>query len=83
VFDKRVLRRMFGSKKSEVLGGWRKVYNEEHRNVYSLPSIIRMIKSKRMRLERHVAQMGEMRNAYRILVVKPDGKGPLGRPGRR
>jgi hypothetical protein len=63
-------------------GSWRKLHNEELHNLYSSPSIIRMIKSRRMRLEGHVPRMGE-RNAYRILVGKPEGKIPLGRPRRR
>jgi hypothetical protein len=63
--------------------GWRKLHNEELHNLYSSPSIIRIIKSRRMRLAGHVARMGETRNAYRILVGKPEGKRPLGRPRRR
>jgi hypothetical protein len=63
VFGNRVLRRIFGLKGDEVIGGWRKMYNEELHNLYSLPSIIRMIKSRRMRLAGHVARMGEKRNA--------------------
>jgi hypothetical protein len=68
---------------SEVTGGWRKLHNEELHNLYSFPSIIRMIKSRRMRWAGHVARMGEKRNAYRILVGTPEGKRPLGRPRRR
>jgi hypothetical protein len=60
-----------------VTGGWRKLHNEELQNLYSSPSIIRMIKSRRMRLAGHVARMGERRNAYRILVGKAEGKSPL------
>jgi hypothetical protein len=60
-----------------------KLHNEELRNLYSSPSIIRMIKSRRMRRAGHVARMGEKRNAYRLLVGKPKGKRPLGRPRRR
>jgi hypothetical protein len=75
----RVLRRIFGPK----TGGWRKLHNEELHKLYSSPSIIRIIKSRRMRWVGHVARMGEKRNAYRILVVKPEGKVPLGRPRRR
>jgi hypothetical protein len=71
---------MFGPKRDEVIGGWRKLHNEELRYLYSSPCIIRMIKSRRMRWTRHVARMGEKRNAYRILVGKPEGKRP---PGRR
>jgi hypothetical protein len=63
-----------------VIGGWRKLHNEELHNLYSSPSIIRMIKSRRMRWAGHVERMREKRNAYRILVVKPEEKRPLGRP---
>jgi hypothetical protein len=65
-----------------VTGDWRKLHNEELHNLYSSPSIIRMIKSRRMRWSGHVARMGETRNAYRILVGNPEGKRPLGRPRR-
>jgi hypothetical protein len=78
VFENRVLR-IFGPKRDEVIGGWRKLHNEELHNLYSSPSIIRIIKSRRMRWAGHVARMGEKRNAYRILVGKPEGKIPLGR----
>jgi hypothetical protein len=83
VFENRVLRRIFGLKRHEVTGDWRKLHNEELHNLYSSPNIIRMIKSRRMRWERHITQMGETRNAYRILVGKPEGKTPLGRSRRR
>jgi hypothetical protein len=63
-----VLRRIFGTKRDEVTGDWRKLHNEELHNLYSSPNIIRMIKSRRMRWAWHVAQMGETRNPYRILV---------------
>jgi hypothetical protein len=79
VFENRVLRRIFGPKRDEVTGDWRKLHNEELRNLYSSPNIIRIIKSRRMRWAGHVARMGEKRNAYRILVGKPGGKRPLGR----
>jgi hypothetical protein len=79
VFENKVLRRIFGLKKDEVTGGWRKLHNEELCDVYSSPSIIRMIKSKRMRWAGHVARMEEKRNAYRLLVGKPQGKRPLER----
>jgi hypothetical protein len=82
VFENRVLRRIFGPKRDEETGGWRKVYNEELHNLFSSPSIIRTIKSRRMRWAGHVARM-EKRNAYRILVGEPEGKRPLGRPRRR
>jgi hypothetical protein len=78
-----VLRRIFGLKRDEVTGEWRKLHNEEPRDLYSSPSIIRIIKSRRMRWAGHVARMGEKRNAYRLLVGKPEGKRPLGRPRRR
>jgi hypothetical protein len=78
-----VLRRIFGPKKGEVTGGWRKLHNEELHNLYSSPSIIRMIKSRRMRWAEHVARIWEMRNAYRILVGNLEGKIPLGRPRHR
>jgi hypothetical protein len=66
-----------------VTGEWRKLHNEELHDLYSSPSIIRIIKSRRMRWAGHVVRMGEKRNAYRLLVGKPDGKRPLGRPRRR
>jgi hypothetical protein len=65
------------------MGGWRKLHNEELHNLYSSPSIIRIIKSRRMRWMGHVARMGEKRNVYRLLVGKSEGKRPLGRPRRR
>jgi hypothetical protein len=70
-FDSMMLRRIFGLKREEVMGEWRKLHNKELRDLYSLPSIIRIIKSKRMRWAGHVARMGENRNAYRLLVGKP------------
>jgi hypothetical protein len=79
----RVLRRIFGPKRDEVTGGQRKLHNEELQNLYSSPSIIRMIKSRRMTWIKHVARMGEKRNAYRILVGKPEGNAPLGSRRRR
>jgi hypothetical protein len=79
VFENRVLRRILGPKRDEVTGKWRKLHNEELRDLYSSPRIIRIIKSRRMRWAGHVARMGEKRNAYRLLVGKPDGKRPLGR----
>jgi hypothetical protein len=82
VFETKVLRKIFGPKRDEVSGEWRKLYNEEFRDLYSSPSIIRIIKSIRMRWAGHVARMGEKRNAYRLLVGKPKGKRPLARPRR-
>jgi hypothetical protein len=83
VFENRVLRRIFGPKRDEITGEWRKLHNEELHDLYSSPSIIRIIKSGRMRWVEHVARMGEKRNAYRVLVGKPEGKRSLGRPRRR
>jgi hypothetical protein len=83
VFENKVLRRIFGPKRDEVTGGWRKMRNEELRDLYSSPSIIRIIKSRKMRLAGHVARMGEKKNVYRLLVGKTEGKRPLGRPRRR
>jgi hypothetical protein len=83
VYENRVLRRIFGPKRDGVTGGWRKLYNQELHYLYSSPSIIRIIKSRRMRWAGHVARMGEKRNVYRLLVGKPEGKRPLRRPRRR
>jgi hypothetical protein len=80
VFDIRVLRRIFGSKRDEVTGEWRKLHNEELRDLHSSPSIFRIMKLRMMKWERHVARMGEKRNTYRLLVGKSEGKRPLGRP---
>jgi hypothetical protein len=80
VFENRVLRRIFGLKRDEVMGDWRKLHNKELHDLYSSPSIIRVIKSRKMRWAEHVAQMGEKRNAYRLLVGKPEGKRPLRKP---
>jgi hypothetical protein len=80
VSENRVLRRIFGPKGNEVTEGWRKLHNEELHNLYSSPSIIRMIKTRRMKWAGHVARIGAKRNAYGILVGKPEGKRPLGRP---
>jgi hypothetical protein len=82
VFENKVLTRIFGPKRIEVIGGWRKLHNQELRDLYSSPSIIRIIKSRRMRWAGHVARMGEKSNVYRLLVGKPEGKRPLGRPRR-
>jgi hypothetical protein len=78
-----VLKRIFGPKRDEVTGDWRKLYNEELHNLYFSSNIIRMIKSRRMRWAGHVVGMGEKRNVCRILVGKPEGKRQLGRPRRR
>jgi hypothetical protein len=83
VFENKVLRRIFGPKRDEATGGWRKLQNEELRDLYSSPSITRIIKSRRMRWVGHIARMGKKRNAYRLLVGKPEGERPRGRPRRR
>jgi hypothetical protein len=83
VFQNRVLRRIFGPKRDEVTGGWRKLHNEELHGFYSSPGIVRVIKATRMGWAGHVARMGEMRSAYNILVGRPEGRRPLGRPRRR
>jgi hypothetical protein len=83
VFENRVLRRIFGLKRDEVTGEWRKLHNEELRDLYSSSSIIRIIKSRRIRWAGHVARMGEKKHSYRLLVGKPEGQSPLGRPRGR
>jgi hypothetical protein len=77
VFEKGVLRRIFGPKREEVAGGWRRLQNEELRNLKPSSNIIRMIKSRWMRSPGHVARMGKMRNSYKILVRKSEGKKQL------
>jgi len=83
VFENRVLRRVFGPKRDEVTGEWRKLHNDELRDLYSLPNIVRVIKTRRMRCAGHVARMGEGRGVHIVLVGKPEGKRPLGRPRYR
>jgi hypothetical protein len=83
VFENRVLRRIFGPKNDEVTWEWRKLHNEELNDLYSLPNIVRVVTSRRMRWAGHVARMGEDRGVHRVLVRKPEGKRPLGRPRRR
>jgi hypothetical protein len=83
VFENMVLRRIFGPKRDEVKGGWRKLHNEELHGLYSSPSISRVIKVRRMRWVGHVVRMGEVRGAYNILVGRPEGRRPLGRPRHR
>ena len=82
VFENRVLSRIFGPKRDKVKGEWKKLHNEELNDLYSLPNIVRVIKL-RMRWAGHVARIGERRGVYRVLVGKPEGKRPLGRPRRR
>jgi hypothetical protein len=89
VFESRVLRRIFGPRRiygprrDEVAGEWRKLHNEDLCDWCPTPSIIRMIKSKRMRWAGHVGRTGEKRNSYRLFVGNPEGKKPLGRARRR
>jgi hypothetical protein len=80
VLGNRVLRRILGPKREEVTGEWKKLHNEELHNLYSSLNIIRQIKSRRMRWAGHVERMGEERNVYRVLMGKPEGKRPFGRP---
>jgi hypothetical protein len=82
VFENRVLRRIFGPKREEN-GSWRKLHNYELHSPYSSLNTVRVIKSRRMRWAGHVARMEEGRGVYRVLVGKPEGKRPLGRPRRR
>ena len=82
VFENRVLRRMFEPKRDEITREWGKLHNEMFRDLYSSPNIVRVIKS-RMRWAKLVARLGESRGAYRVLVGKPEGKEPFGRPKNR
>jgi hypothetical protein len=83
VFGNRVLRRVFGPKRDEVTGEWRKLHNEELSGLSSLPNNVRLVTSRRMRWAGHVARMGEGRDVHSVLVGKPEGKRPLGRPRLR
>jgi hypothetical protein len=83
VFENRVLRRVFGPKRDEVTGEWRKLHNEELNDLYALPNIVLLVTSRRMRWAGHTAGMGEGRDVHRVLVGKPEGRRPLGRPRRR
>jgi hypothetical protein len=83
VFENRVLSKVFGPKRYEVTEEWRKLHNEELNDLYSLPNIVRVVKSRRMRWAGHVAHMGEGRGVHRVLVGKPEGKRPLRRPRPR
>ena len=77
------LRRIFGPRKDEVTGEWRRLHNEELNDLYSSPNNVWVIKSRRLRWAGHVARMGEEKGMYRVLVWKPEGRRPLGRPRRR
>ena len=83
VFENRVLRKIFGPRKDEVTGEWRRLHNEELNDLYSSPNIVRVIKSRRMRWAGHVVCIGEKKGVYRVSVGKPEGRRPLGRPRRR
>ena len=83
VFENRVLRTIFGPKRDGVTGEWRKLHSEELNDLYSSPNIVRVIKSRRMRWAGHVARMEEGRDVHKVLMGKPEGKKPLGRPRRR
>ena len=83
VFENMVLRRIFGPRRDDVTGEWRRLYNEDLNDLYSSPNNVRVIKSRRMRWAWHVARMGEERGVYRVLLGKPEGRRPLGRPRRR
>jgi hypothetical protein len=83
VFENRVLRRVIGPKRDEVTGEWRKLHNEELNDLYSLPNIVREVKSRQMRWTGHVARMGEDRGVHRVFVEKHEGKRPMERPRRR
>ena len=82
LFENRVLRKVFGPKRDEVIEEWRKLHNEKLSNLYSLPNILRVVKSRRMTWVRHVSRMGQGRGVHRVLVGKPEGTRPLGRPRR-
>jgi len=82
VYENR-LRRISGPERDEVTGEWRKLHNEELNDLYCSPNIVRVSKSRRMRWAGHVARMGERKGVYRVVMGKPEGKRPLGRPRRR
>jgi len=83
VFENMMLRRIFGHRRDEVKGDWRRLHNEELNDLYSSSNIVRVIKSRRMRWAGHVARMGEVRGVYRVLLGKSEGRRPLGKPRRR
>jgi hypothetical protein len=83
VFENKALRKIFGPRRDEVTGDWRRLHKEELNDLYSSPNIVRVIKSRRMRWAGHVARMGEERGVYRVLVGKPEGRRPVGRTRRR
>ena len=79
MFENKVLRKIFGAKRYEITGQWRKLRNAELHSLYSSPNIIRSLKSRRLRWAGHVARMEHSRNGYRVLAGRSDGKSPLGR----
>ena len=83
VFENMVLRGIFGPRRDDVTGEWRRLHNEELNDLYCSPKIVQVIKSRRMRWAGHVARMGEEMGVYRFLMGKPEGRRPLGRPRRR
>jgi hypothetical protein len=83
VFENSVLKRVFGPKRDGVTGEWRRLHKEELNDLYSSPNIIRVIKSRKMRRAGHVVRMCAGRGAYRVLLGRPEGRRPLGRPRRR
>jgi hypothetical protein len=83
LFENNVLKRIFGPRRDEVTGDWRRLHNEELNDLYSSPNVVRVIKSRRMRWAGHVARMAEERGVYRVLMGKPEGRRPVGRPRRR
>jgi len=83
VFENRVLRRIFGPKRDMVTREWRKQHNEERNDLHPSPNIVRVIKSRRMRWDGHVARVGQRRGIHSILVGKSEGRRPFGRPRRR
>ena len=83
MFENMVLRRIFGPRRDEVTGEWKRLHNEELNDLYSSPNIVWVVKSRRMKWAGHVTRMGEERGVYGVLVGKPEGKRLLGRPRRR
>ena len=83
MFENKILRKIFGAKRDEITGEWKKLHNAELHELYSLSNIIRNLKTSLLRWKGHVARMEKSRNAYRVLVGKPEGKRALGRPRRR
>ena len=83
MFENMVLRRIFGPRRDEVKGEWSRLHNEELNDLCSSPNIVRVIKSRKMRWVGHVARLGEKREVYRVLVGKPEGKRPMGKPRRK